>query len=379
MVEPFNPPPYPYHRLGALRSAAETLPGGLVDCSVGTPCDPPPETVMRALAASDTARGYPESAGSTEFRSAAARWLERRFGVSVELDGITACIGTKELVASLPQHLALRHPGRDVVLYPAVSYPTYAMGAMLARCRAVPVPPLTPQGDGLDLQRVAPGDIDRALLLWVNSPSNPSGGLTDLDAAAEFGRAHGVPVFSDECYSEFTWEGDPQSILQFQTTGVVAVHSLSKRSNLAGLRVGFIAGDVDLVTYLTEIRRHAGLMVPGPAQAGAIAALEDDDHVREQRERYRDRLQYLADLLGAVGCSVRLPAGGFYLWVAAAPRWSDSWAMTADLAQVGGLLVSPGEFYGDAGAGFVRIAAVQPMDRLELVGRRLKDAGWISG
>jgi aspartate/methionine/tyrosine aminotransferase len=150
---------------------------------------------------------------------------------------------------------------------------------------------------------------------------------------------------------------------------VLAVHSLSKRSNLAGLRVGFYAGDPDLVHYLAEVRKHAGFMVPGPVQAAAAVALDDDAHVDEQRERYLERLWFFADVLRGEGAKVDLPGGSFYLW-GEVPD-GDAWAFTRDLAARGGALVSPGDLYGPAGAGHVRVAMVQPMDRLRLAAERL--------
>jgi len=372
----FQLPPYPYDRVAALGKLAEALPGGVVDCSIGTPCDPPPPGVIEALSSSGTERGYPASAGSPALIGAAAAWLERRFGLPVVPAGsVAACVGTKELVASVPHVLRLRQPERDTVLYPAVSYPTYAMGAALAGCRAVPVPPLPGRPGGLDLSAIAESDADRALVLWSNSPSNPTGGLGDLAAEAAWGRAHGVPVFSDECYAEFTWAGPPRTVLQHGFDGVVAVHSLSKRSNLAGVRVGFFAGDPELVEFLRSVRRHAGLMVPGPAQAAGAVALSDDEHVEAQRGRYLQRLTFMADVLGRAGCPVALPEGGFYLWVPVPSQWPDAWSMAEDLARRGGILVSPGDLYGQDGAGFVRVAVVQPMDRLELVADRLLAAG----
>jgi succinyldiaminopimelate transaminase len=370
----FDLPPYPYDRLGKLRAAGEALPGGLVDCSVGTPCDPPPAAVVGALASSGTERGYPTSAGSPALRRAAADYLARRFGAALDPDAVAVCVGTKEMVASTAQYLQLRDPVRDTVLYPAVSYPTYAMGAALAGCRAVAVPPAAPDGNGLDLGAVTGDDAARALVLWVNSPANPAGGLSDLGAAATWGRAHGVPVFSDECYAEFTWDGAPHSILEHGADGVVAVHSLSKRSNLAGLRVGFFAGDAELVAFLRDVRQHAGLMVPGPVQAAASLALADDEHVVAQRRRYDERLRFLAAELTAAGCPVDPPAGAFYLWAPVPDRWVDGWDLAADLAGGAGLLASPGDLYGPRGARFVRIAVVQPMDRLVLVAERLRAA-----
>jgi succinyldiaminopimelate transaminase len=362
----FVPPPYPYDRLDRYRPIAEAHDGGVVDLSVGTPFDPPPASVVEALATSGSERSYPPSIGTLPFREAAARWMQRRFGVDVEPARIGASIGTKEFVATLPQWLHLRDPSRDTVLYPAVAYPTYEMGALLAGCRAVPV---TASPDGsLDLDSIDEADADRALLLWVNSPSNPTGALDDLAAAAAWGRSHGVPVFSDECYVEFTWSGRGRTILESGLEGVVAVHSLSKRSNLAGLRVGFYAGDADLVAYLHEVRKHVGMMVPGPAQAAAVAALDDDEHVELQRRRYRERLELLASVLSRwAGVEVPLPAGAFYLWFPV----DDGWAFTERLARQGGALVSPGEFYGAEGARFVRVAVVQPDERIQLVADRL--------
>src|SRR5688572_19058306 len=198
----FVPPPYPYDRLDRFKPIAESFDGGLVDLSIGTPIDAPPPEVVCALSSSDTERGYPNSIGTPELRAAIRDWLRRRFDVDVPAAAIGACIGTKEFVGTLPQWMHLRRPDRDTVLYPAISYPTYEMGAILAGCRPVSVPHL-PSG-GIDVTAIDPADVDRALLLWVNSPSNPSGAIDDLGAAAAWGRANGVPVFSDECYAEFT-------------------------------------------------------------------------------------------------------------------------------------------------------------------------------
>jgi succinyldiaminopimelate transaminase len=363
----FRPPPYPYDRLNQLRAMAAEHEGGVVDLSVGTPTDPPPPEVVAALASSGAERGYPPSIGTPAFRSAAAGWLARRFGVEVAPEALAACVGTKELVTSLPHVLRLRDPSRDTVLCPAVAYPSYEMGAVLAGCRAVTVP--VDDLWRLDLSAVDESDAARALCLWVNTPGNPAGNLNDLDAAAAWGRARDVLVLSDECYCEFTWDGPPRTVLEHGTDGVLAVHSLSKRSNLAGIRAGFYAGDAALVHYLSEVRKHAGLMPPGPVQAAAALAFADDDHVDAQRQRYRERLEYFAGVLAAWGLKSELPGGGFYLWVEAAD--GDAWALARRLAAEGGALVSPGEFYGSAGATHVRIALVQPLERLELVARRL--------
>jgi succinyldiaminopimelate transaminase len=363
----FTPPPYPFDRLEPLKEVAAAHEGGLVDLSVGTPSDPPPPPVVAALGRSGLERGYPSSVGMPAFKEAAIHWMARRFGVDVPYEGMAACVGTKEFVASLPQWLRLRDPGRDTVLYPAVSYPTYEMGAILAGCRPVAVP--VDRHWRLQLSEVTEEDARRALCLWVNSPANPTGVVDDLAAAAAWGRARGVPVFSDECYVEFTWNGPGGSILEHGLDGLVAVHSLSKRSNLAGLRIGFYAGDPTLVAYLSEVRRHAGLMAPGPVQLAAGVALADDEHVAEQRRRYLDRIEFVRKLLGDVGVDAPIPEGTFYLWVEAPD--GDAWGWTERLAKKAGVLVSPGDFYGPAAATHVRWALVQPLERLELVARRL--------
>jgi succinyldiaminopimelate transaminase len=366
-AEGWRPPPYPYDRLSAVQARAARHDGGAVDLSIGTPVDPPPKAALDALADAATARGYPPSIGTEAFRAAAAGWMQRRLGVEVDAADVAACVGTKELVAGVPQWLHLRTPARDTVLYPAISYPTYAMGATLAGCRAVPV--AVDERFRIDLGSIDPADAERALCLWVNTPGNPAGGLDDLGAAAAWGRAHGVPVLSDECYVEFTWVAPPRTILEHGSDGVLAVHSLSKRSNLAGARAGCYAGDPELVGFLAETRKHAGFMVAGPVQSAAVAAWGDDTHVDAQRDRYERRLHRMAEVLGRWGLGVDLPDGSFYLWVAAPD--GDAWALTERLADEGGVVVSPGEFYGPAGAGHVRLAMVQPDDAIELVATRL--------
>ena len=364
---PFEPPVYPYERLVGAKEKAEAHPGGAVDLSIGTPTDPAPATVVAALATSGAEAGYPFSVGSARYREAASAWMVRRLGVTVDPSTVYACVGTKEFVSTLPQWLHLRRPDRDTVLHPAVSYPSYAMGATLAGCRSVEVP--VDDRWRLDLAAVDPADVARALCLWVNSPGNPAGQLDDLAAVAGWGRANGVPVFSDECYAEYTWDGPPRTILSAGAEGVVAVHSLSKRSNAAGLRAGFYTGDAELVRYLSEVRKHVGMLVPGPIQAAAAVALDDDTHVDLQRERYRGRLAYFRAVLAALGVDVAMPGGGFYLW-APAPD-GDAWGFAERLATDGGCLVSPGDLYGAAGAGHVRIALVRGLDRLTLVAERM--------
>ena len=365
----FTPPPYPYERLDAIKELASAWDGGSIDCSIGTPVDPPPDFVVAELARASGARGYPPSAGTDAFREAAAAWLQRRLHVVVSPRDVAACVGTKEFVGTVAGYLHLRQPERDTVLYPEISYPTYAMGATLARLRSLPV--RVEQGK-LDLASISGEDIARALILWTNSPSNPTGDLDDLGAAAAWGREHDVLVASDECYSEFTWQGEPRTILEHGSAGVLALHSISKRSNLAGLRAGFYTGDPAIVEFLRSVRQHAGFMVPAPVQAAVALAYGDDAHVEIQRERYRRRLDLLSGALIDFGVKAPPPEGTFYLWCERAGL--NGWELAEVLARASGLVVSPGELYGERGRDFVRVALVQPDERVELAARRLRES-----
>lgn len=363
----FAPPPYPYERLDGLKQSAAHFEGGPIDCSIGTPVDPPPPAALDELARAVGARGYPASAGSVDYRTAGANWMDRRFGVTLSIDQLAACVGTKEFVGTLAGYLHLRSPERDTVLYPSISYPTYAMGATLAGLRAVRVV----MKDGrLDLESIHSDDAKRALVLWSNSPSNPTGVLDDLEGVATWGRRHGVLVASDECYAEYTWEGRPRSILEHGLEGVLAVHSISKRSNFAGARAGFYAGDPETVAFLRLVRQHAGFMVPGPIQAAVTVAYQDDEHVNVQRAIYRTRLELMRDALASLDIHAPFPEGSFYLWFS--KDGLDGWQLATLLAERSGLIVSPGELYGRDGSNFVRLAVVQPDERLALAAARLR-------
>jgi succinyldiaminopimelate transaminase len=372
----FVPPPYPHDRLGPVRATAAAVPGGMIDASVGTPVDPMPAVAIEALtAAAPRATGYPATIGSPTFREAAVGWVERRFGCALTVDDVVACIGTKEVVASLPRMLSLRDPSRDTVLYPAVAYPTYEMGALLAGLRAVPVP--VDDEWHLALDRVDPADADRALLLWLNDPSNPTGAVASPEGmrdAVEWAHVRGIVVASDECYAEFTYDVDgvptaPVTALHAGADGVLVVHSLSKRSNMAGLRAGFVAGDRALVTYLGEMRKHGGLMMPAPIQAAAAAALRDDEHVREQRARYARRRSVALPALESRGLVHDGGSSTFYLWLRDADRARDCWAIAEDLATTG-LVVAPGDFYGTTSTDHVRVALTLSDDQIQLLCER---------
>jgi succinyldiaminopimelate transaminase len=355
-------PAFPWDSLASATELARSHSGGIVDLSIGTPVDPVSEVVRAALRAAANSPGYPQTAGSAAVRAAAAGWLIRRHGVSVDPAAVLPVIGTKELIAWLPTLLGCG-PG-DIVAYPALAYPTYDAGARLAGARPVAT-------DGL----VALGP-ESVRLAWLNSPSNPTGQVLPaehLRKVVGWARERGVVVASDECYIELGWDTTPLSILhpdacEGSHDGLLAVHSLSKRSNLAGYRAGFVTGDPALVAELLEVRKHAGMIVPAPVQAAMVAALSDDVHADEQRARYAARRIRLRTALEAAGWAVEHSVAGLYLW-AAHPEL-DCWASVHRLAGAG-ILVAPGEIYGRAGIRHVRVALTATDERIDAAVSRL--------
>jgi succinyldiaminopimelate transaminase len=335
-----------------------------VDLSVGTPVDPVPAAVRQALADASDAPGYPLTAGTPRLRAAIAGWLARACGASGEF-GVLPTIGSKELVAWLPTLLGVG-PG-DVVVIPSVCYPTYEVGARLAGAEVVRSDSLT-----------ALGPDRRIKLLWINSPSNPTGKVLPVEhlrKVVAWARERGVVVVSDECYLSLGWETEPVSVLSDEVTGgdytnVIAVHSLSKRSNLAGYRAGFVGGDPALVAELLAVRKHAGMIVPAPVQAAMVAALDDEIHVAEQRARYAARRDTLRPALTKAGFEISHSEAGLYLW---ATRDEDCW-QTVDALARHGILAAPGAFYGPAAAKHVRVALTATDERVAAAADRL--AGW---
>jgi succinyldiaminopimelate transaminase len=268
-------------------------------------------------------------------------------------------IGSKELVAMLPMLLGLG--AGDRVVIPTLAYPTYDVGARFAGCEVV-------VSDD-------PGDVAGAALVWINSPGNPTGAIASVEwmrAMVDAARDSGALVASDECYAEFAWSGRAVSALHESVSGgscegIVALHSLSKRSSMAGYRFGFVAGDDSVIAALLEVRKHLGFMVPAPVQAAAVAALSDDAHVLVQRDIYAARRATLAPALTAAGFRIDHSEGGLYLWVT---RGEACWDTVADLAQRG-VLVTPGDFYGPAGAHHVRVALTATDDAIERAALRL--------
>ncbi len=355
-------PVFPWDRLEPAKATALAHGDGIVDLSVGTPVDPVPAVIRHALAGAADRPGYPQTHGTPALREAVARWAARRLNAVVPPGAVLPVVGSKELVALLPLLLDLG-PG-DRLAYPALAYPTYQIGALAARAESV-----TYDDPVTDL------DPDRVRVLWLNTPSNPTGRTLDageLRRIVEWAREHAIVVVSDECYLELGWDAEPVSVLDDRVSGgrhdgLLAVHSLSKRSNFAGYRGAFVAGDPSLVAELLEVRKHLGLIVPAPVQEAMVTALEDTAHVAAQRVLYARRREVLRTALKGAGFRTDHSEAGLYLW---ATRDEPCWQSVESLAGLG-ILVAPGEFYGPAGQRHVRVALTATDERVDAAARRL--------
>jgi succinyldiaminopimelate transaminase len=353
-------PDFPWDTLAPFGERARAHSDGLVDLSVGTPVDPTPSVVRAALIEAADAPGYPLTAGTPALSAAIQLWVAERLACSAPV-GVLPTIGSKELVAWAPTLLGLGP--EDTVLFPELAYPTYDVGIRLAGSIGVRSDSTVGAGPG------------RVAAIWVNSPSNPTGrvlGVPHLRKVVAWARERGAVVLSDECYLELGWEVEPVSILSDEVcdgdvTGLLAVHSLSKRSNLAGYRAGFVAGDPALVGELLAVRKHAGMIVPAPVQAALTAALGDVKHVAEQRERYFHRRNALRGALEGAGFRIEHSEAGLYLW---ATRDEPCWETVSWLADRG-ILAAPGTFYGPKGGQHVRVALTATDERVAAAVKRL--------
>jgi succinyldiaminopimelate transaminase len=357
-------PDFPWDQLASYDEQARRHTDGLVDLSVGTPVDPTPEVVRAALAGAADSPGYPTTVGRRDTRQACVDWLARRFGVTgLGVDGVLPVIGSKELIGSLPSHLGVG--ASDLVVHPALAYPTYEVGARLAGARTFATDSLTAIGP------------EKVAIVYVNSPANPTGRVLPaehLRKVVAWCRERGALLVSDECYLECAWdpEAEPVSVLHPDVcggdhTGILTVQSLSKRSNMAGYRCAFVAGDTAVVAELLAVRKNLGLMMPGPQQHAMQVALDDDEHVAEQHGRYARRRVELRAAVEGAGLRVDHSEGALYLW---ATRGEPCWDTLGWFAERG-ILVAPGAFYGPAGAEHVRIAFTATDERIAAAVRRL--------
>ena len=371
-------PDFPWDSLRPYRERAAEHPDGVVDLAVGTPVDPTPEIARTALSAAANAPGYPTAVGAPVVRAAIIEWMERRRGVAgLSDDEVIPTIGSKESVALLPLYLGAG-PG-DLVLHPRAAYSTYDVGACLVGATPVPV------DTDADPTTWDVADDARVAIVWLNSPGNPDGHVLDAEQLARivaWARGRGAIVISDECYAELAWEApwdaepipsllDPRVGGSAGRTGLLALYSLSKQSNLAGYRAAFLAGDAGLVGAVTEVRKHTGMLVPTPVQAALVAALGDEAHTEVQKEVYRERREALIEATAAAGL-VNDPASvaGLYLWLKG-PESMSAYDLVGAFAELG-IVVAPGDFYGEAGAGRVRMSLTDTDERVEAAAARLR-------
>ncbi|PPG34784.1 succinyldiaminopimelate transaminase [Rathayibacter sp. AY2B9] len=359
-------PDYPWDLMAPFARTAAEHPGGIVDLSIGSPVDPTPAPIRDALARATDSHAYPTTVGTPALREAIAAWYARRRGVEgLGIDEVLPTIGSKELVAWLPFLLGLGEG--DVVVHPRAAYPTYAMGAAIAGAEA--------------LASDDPAEWPvTTRLVWLNSPGNPDGAVLDVPAlqrAVARARELGAVIAGDECYAELGWDGrwadepipsvlDPRVVGE-DRTGVLGVYSLSKQSNLAGYRAAFVAGDADLIARLVTVRKHAGMIVPGPLQEAMIVALADDEHVAAQKERYRSRRDRLRPALESAGFRIDRSEAGLYLW---ATEGRPAWESVDRLARLG-VLAGPGVFYGEGFPEHVRLSLTASDERIDAAVERL--------
>ncbi|CAB4763630.1 unannotated protein [freshwater metagenome] len=330
---------------------AKKYPGGFIDLSQGTPVDPTPTFIQEALTKASNSPSYPLTAGSSQLKDAIRAWATLNLGATGEFD-VLPVIGSKEFVALLPTFLQSK-----TVLYPKIAYPTYLVGALMASAKAIPVE--------IDAKSWPIAD-----LAWINSPSNPTGQVqsdSEILATINWARNNGSVIASDECYLSFSKEA--KSILSLtggNNEGILAVHSLSKRSNLAGYRAAFVIGDSKLIDQIRQIRKHAGLIVPLPVQQAMIAALSDNNHAIEQAERYEKRRIKLITALSKAGFTIEHSQAGLYIWCSK----NEDCYKTVDWFANLGVLVTPGSFYGSEK--FIRIALTATDENIDLVVERIK-------
>lgn len=350
-------PDFPWDALAPYSQLAKQHPKGAIDLSQGTPVDSTPQLIQSALQESADSPRYPVTAGTKDLQDAIRNWAINHLGASGDFD-VLPLIGSKELVAWLPTILQSKK-----VIYPEIAYPTYLVGALLAQAEPIPV--------GIDAAIWPNSDF-----AWVNTPSNPTGRVhseSELREAIKWSRNSGATLVCDECYIDFGDSAQPTSLLKYtdgDNSNILVVHSLSKRSSMAGYRGAFLIGDPKLIAEIREIRKHAGMMVPLPIQNAMVAALSDEKHVEIQRDRYNARRAILAPALISAGFKIEESAAGLYIWCT---RSENCWKSVEWLAKLG-IVATPGSFYGELGASHIRIAMTATDAQISEAAARIKEA-----
>ena len=350
-------PDFPWDALAPYADRARAFPEGAIDLSVGTPVDPTPDFIQEAFRSASNSPSYPVTVGTQDLQSAIKSWAEKTLGATGNF-GVLPLIGSKEFVAWLPTFLESQS-----VLYPEIAYPTYLVGSLLAEAEATPV--------AIDAKSWPKADM-----AWVNSPSNPTGRVhseSEYRETIEWSRKENAVLVSDECYLEFGDSQTPTSILRYtggDNSNILAVFSLSKRSSMAGYRAAFVIGDPVLIAKILEVRKHAGMMVSLPVQKAMVAALSDSTHVEAQRSRYNARRAALKSALTNAGFEIHDSAAGLYIW---ATRNESAWDSVSWLADIG-IIATPGIFYGEKGAQFIRVAMTATDEQISEAADRINSA-----
>jgi acetylornithine aminotransferase len=368
---------YPFVRLEQAKRARAAEGVRMFDFGVGDPREPTDIRIREALAASlRETSSYPLAVGLPELRVAIAGWVERRYGVEVDPDTeLIPTLGSKEAIFSFAQILVDEARGKDLVVIPEPSYPVYERGAQFARAE-VSYLPLRAENDFLPALDAVPEETwERACLVWVNYPNNPTGAVAALELyerLAEIAAEHDFVVASDEAYSEVYFDEPPVSALQIEDTSHIAVfQTLSKRSSMTGYRSGFVAAPAEVIAALRAFRPTVGTTPQEFVQRASIVAWNDEGHVERMRASYAAKRDVLMPVLQRKGIRGRGSVATFFLWLEA-PAGETSEAFAGRLLH-DGVVVAPGSFLGPSGEGYVRMALVPTLEECRLAAEILEE------
>lgn len=359
-----------------------------IDFGVGDPIDPTPKLISDALtpaAEKHAAAGYPSYIGLPAYRQAVANWMQNRFGVTLDPETeITSNLGSKEAIFNFPE--AIINPG-DYVISPSPGYPPYKQGTKFAEGQNYFYPLLPENNFFPDLDAIPTEIAEKAKIFWVCYPNSPSGKNATREMYEQvyaFCQKHNIIMASDEPYSEIYFSDEPPiSALSVGKKGIIVFNSLSKRSRMTGYRVGFAAGDPEIIAAFRKLRTNIDSGTPNFVQEAAITALSDETHVETARAEYTERYHIIREALDSLGLKSTATEGTFYMWQEV-PEGYDSISFAKKLLDPSiGIVVTPGtwiseecEYKGQTinpGSQFVRFALVPNTDQCRLAAEKLKN------
>ncbi|GBD99208.1 LL-diaminopimelate aminotransferase [bacterium BMS3Abin07] len=373
-------PPYLFARIDDMKVEALRKGVDLIDLSIGDPDIPTPEHIVEAMKVAvekPEHHRYPSYAGMLSYRQAVSSWYNRRFGVKLDPSKeVLSLIGSKEGIGHLP--IAFINSG-DIVLYTSPGYPVYPVGALLAGGVGYELPLYKQNAFYPDLDNVPSDVLDKAKLLFINYPNNPTSATADesfFEAVIEFALKHNIIVCHDAAYTELYYDGErPLSFMQIDGAKEVAIemHSLSKTYNMTGWRIGYAVGNSEVISALGKVKSNLDSGVFQAIQEASIVALGTDESVLDQiRQTYQQRRDVLYDGLSSLGIRSARPKATFYLW-AKVPDGFDSMSFTAHLLDKAAILTTPGNGFGNPGEGYVRFALTVPVERIKEAVERIKN------